>query len=111
MRTLITAVLAAACPLAAAQPLATGPADRYDGHRLVAVDLQTADDVRTMEALDADQWSHHIRPGVPTDFLVSPEQLAALDAAGLPYRVLIDDIQPPLDAENARLRGVGPARS
>ena len=111
MRTLITAVLAAACPLATAQPLATGPVDRYDGYRLVAVDLQTPEDVRTMAALDADQWSHHIRPGVPTDFLVSPEQIAALDAAGLPYRVLVDDIQLSIDAENARLRGGGQARA
>ncbi len=110
MRQLVSIALAAACSIAAAQPAAKGPATRYDGHRLVAVELGSAADVRTMEAIGADQWSHHIRPDAPTDFLVSPEQLAALDAAGLAYEVLIEDIQGSIDAENARLRGGAGAR-
>lgn len=107
MRHPITLALAAA---ATAQPLATGPVARYDGHRLVAVELRTRDDVRTMQSIGADQWSHHIVAGVPTDFLVSPGQLALLEETGLGYRVRVEDIQAMIDAENARLNG-GAARA
>lgn len=105
--TTAAASLAIAAATAAAQPLADGPATRYDGHALVAVELETQADVRLMHALGADQWSHHITDRAPTDFLVSPDQLAGLDATGLDYRVLIPDIQPLIDAESARLREGG----
>jgi hypothetical protein len=107
MRHLITLAIAIAAPVATAQPLATDSVARYDGHKLVAVELRSAADVRAVNAIGADQWSHNISAGVPTDFLVSPEQLAALDATGLVYEVRIEDIQAQIDAENTRLSASG----
>ena len=110
MRTSGIAVVFVFCSAAAAQPLATGPVARYDGSKLVAVEVHSASDVRIMEAIGADRWSEHMTPGVPTDYLVTPEQLAALGAAGLAYEVVIEDVQATIDAENARLRAGGQKR-
>ncbi|VAX37704.1 hypothetical protein MNBD_PLANCTO03-1278, partial [hydrothermal vent metagenome] len=107
MRHIVMLVIATAAAIVVAQPLATEPVTRYDGHKLVGVELHTPEAVRTMQALGADQWSHHISVGVPTDYLVSPEQLAVLDATGLVYQVRVDDMQVLIDAENARLRAGG----
>jgi len=99
--------LAVASGIAAAQPLATGPAVRVDGHKVVRVEVRSVADLRLMDAVGADQWSHSIRPGVPADFMVSPEALAALDEAGVRYAVVVEDVQALIDAENERLRGGG----
>lgn len=110
MRQIPPLMLLLSCSGAFAQPLATGPVARYDGYKLVAVDVRTRADVGTMEALGADLWSEHVLPGAPADYLVSPGQLDVLDASGLAYTVLIDDVQGSIDAENARLREGGRAR-
>ncbi|HZW09998.1 MAG TPA: M14 family zinc carboxypeptidase [Phycisphaerales bacterium] len=95
------AALGAAC---LGQPLAQGPAARYDGYKLVRVRIQSVADVRTMQALGADQWSHRLREGVPGDFMIAPDMLDDLDATGLRYEVAVEDVQAQIDAENARLR-------
>ncbi|GIK20313.1 MAG: hypothetical protein AMXMBFR77_24350 [Phycisphaerales bacterium] len=108
MRRIATAItLVLGSGIAAAQPLATGPVARIDGHKVVRLDIRGPADLRFMEAIGADQWSHGIRPGVPTDFMVSPDALAAIDQAGLRYRVVVHDVQSLIDAENERLRRGG----
>ncbi|HZW09996.1 MAG TPA: M14 family zinc carboxypeptidase [Phycisphaerales bacterium] len=94
-----------------AQPLATGPAVRYDGYKVVRVRIESVRDLQVMQALDADQWAHRIEPGVPADFMISPEVLDELDASGLGYEVVIENVQEAVDAENARLAGGGAGRA
>jgi len=107
--TVCTAALIATA--ASAQPLPQDAAAPYQGFKVVAVELDSAADVQQMQTLGADQWSHHIRPGEPTDFMVSPDQLTALDRLGLTYAVIDADIQATVDAERARLTRGGNARS
>ncbi|MCW5776229.1 MAG: hypothetical protein KIS87_07320 [Phycisphaeraceae bacterium] len=106
-RTAIGVVLVVGSGIAAAQPLATGPVERVDGFKVVRVEVRTLADLRLMDAIGADQWSHSIRPGVPADFMVSPESLNALDNAGVRYQVVVHDVQSLIDAENERLGGGG----
>ena len=102
--------LAVAAGSVRAQPEATGPVVRYDGFQVVRVELGSAGDVQALLTLGADQWSEHLEPGVPGDFMVAPEVLAQLDAMGLTYEVLIENVQVAVDAENARLAGGGATR-
>ena len=106
-KTAIGMALVVGSGVACAQPLATGPVERVDGHKVVRVEVRSVADLRLMEAVGADQWSHSIRPGVPADFMVSPEALAALDEAGMDYAVVVEDVQAIIDAENERMRGGG----
>ena len=103
----VTLWLSAAC---AGQPSTTGPVVRYDGYRVVRVEITSAGDVKTMLGMGADQWAHHIDPGVPADFMIAPDALDDLEASGLAYEVVIENVQDAVDAENARLRGGGAAR-
>jgi len=96
--------------IAGAQPLATGPVVRYDGYRVVRVQINSVRDLQVMQALGADQWSHRVEAGVPADFMIAPDVLGDLDASGLAYEVVIDNVQVAVDAENARLRGGGAGR-
>ncbi|HZW09997.1 MAG TPA: M14 family zinc carboxypeptidase [Phycisphaerales bacterium] len=89
---------------AAAQPLAVGPAARYDGHALVRVQLRAAPDLRLLEAIGADMWSHRVEAGGAGDFMIAPDRMDELDASGLDYEVLILDVQRVIDAESARIR-------
>jgi carboxypeptidase A4 len=77
-------------------------AARYDGHRVVRVTITSERDLRTMLKLSDDVWSERIGMG-PADFRLGPESMAALDASGLPYTVLVDDVQSLIDAERSRL--------
>lgn len=91
--------------LATAQPDATGPVVRYDNYKVVRVELNSTADVRTLLALGADQWSHHLEPGEPGDFMLAPDMVDDLDATGLVYEIINEDVQAAVDAENARLAG------
>ena len=95
------AILLAALALAAPVLAQEAPV-RYAGHKVVRVDIGSDRDLRTMLRIAADVWSEHIGLG-PADFRVAPESLAALEASGLRYAVLIDDVQERIDAERARL--------
>ena len=106
---LIALCLAAATGLA--QPLATGPVVRYDGYKVVRVPIETVEQLQTVLALGADQWTHEIRPGVPADFMIAPDKLDQLDATGLPYQIINEDVQRAVDAENLRLRNGGAGRA
>jgi hypothetical protein len=80
------------------------PPVRYDGHKVVRVTIAGERDLRAMTALSDDVWSEHVAAG-PVEFRVRPESMAKLAASGLPYEVLIDDVQSLIDAERARLAG------
>jgi hypothetical protein len=77
---------------------------RFDGHKVVRVDIRTPEQLQTMLRLSPDPWFCEARPG-PLDFRVPPEALPALDASGLRYTVFIDNVQALIDAERDRLRG------
>ncbi|MCA9278356.1 MAG: hypothetical protein H6815_06830 [Phycisphaeraceae bacterium] len=87
-----------------AQPLGNpgDPVVRYDGHKLVRVQVDTIRDVRTMESLSDDMWSHSIRDN-QAEYRVTPEQFVVLQESGLTFEVLIDNLQTTVDEENARI--------
>ncbi len=94
------AVLLASCGVASAQPVE--PRVRFDGHTLVEVELLDERDMQRMLAISEDHWSCSLHLG-PVAFRVSPERMDDLVASGLAFKVLMADIQPMLDAEQARL--------
>ncbi len=86
--------------------LASGPtnldSDRYDGYALIEVQVPDADSLAQLLAMGVDPWVDSVAPGaVPV--LVSPDRRAAIDASGWTVRVLVDDVQPAIDAERERL--------
>ncbi|MFN0132527.1 MAG: M14 family zinc carboxypeptidase [Phycisphaerales bacterium] len=99
----IAAILALAST-APAQPMATANAVRYDDHKLVEVQVRGVKDILALSALGADpscEW----RLGT-NEARISPdamEALTALQQSGLRFRVLVENLQLVLDAENARL--------
>ncbi|MCK6483055.1 MAG: dockerin type I domain-containing protein [Phycisphaerae bacterium] len=66
-------------------------ADEFDGHRVVRIDVRNEAELQLMRDLDADVWSHGEGIGL-VDVRVTPGQRDALDAAGLSYETLIDDV-------------------
>src|SRR5688572_7530446 len=86
--------------VAAAQPdagTAGGEVARFDGHRVVRVQIRSAADLRTALALTEDVWSHHVTDTI--DIRVSPEQYAAVVQSRLAHQVVIPDLQARIDAE------------
>ncbi len=80
---------------------------RFDNHKVIRATVRDAKDLATLEQLSPDPWSHHVGIG-EADFRVPPENLAALEASGIPYVVLIDNVQALIDAERASLLADGP---
>ncbi len=76
--------------------------DRFDGHRVVRVEVPDSRTLMTVLALTDDVWTHEAGPG-PLDVRLEPDAFAQLVALGLPHRVLIDDLQVLIDEERARL--------
>lgn len=75
---------------------------RYDGHRVVRVDLLDEKQVEFMRALDADLWTHG--EGVGTkEYRVTPAQLDRLRASGIAFEVTVDNVQALIDAERASI--------
>ncbi|MFM9995879.1 MAG: M14 family zinc carboxypeptidase [Phycisphaerales bacterium] len=103
----VVGVVIAACTAAASAQMGPTPAPpggvRYDGHKVVQVDVRTARELTTTLALTDDVWSHRVGIGGQVDVRVSPEQLAAMQQAGLRFTVMIEDVQAQIDAEAARL--------
>jgi carboxypeptidase T len=62
------------------------------------------------ESLALDIWSEHRGPRLPLDIVVTDDALPKLDAAGIPWRVLVPDIDAAAAAEAARLRSPTAAR-
>jgi carboxypeptidase A2 len=105
-RYLIAAALLGLAAHSSAQSPASAPTpavdEGYRNHKLVQVQIRSAEDLIRMETISPDCWNEHPQIG-PVDFRMPPERMAALDASGLTYRVLNEDLQVQADAEYARL--------
>lgn len=75
---------------------------RYDNYKLVRADLTSQEQLRTMLSISQDHWTESAGIG-SVDFSVSPRGMQALDASGIRYEVLIDNVQTLIDAERQRL--------
>jgi murein tripeptide amidase MpaA len=64
----------------------------YDNHALVRVLVNSDAEYALLESISPDLWSESTRGGI--DARIPPEQMAALEASGLQFRVLIPDIGP-----------------
>jgi hypothetical protein len=114
---LAAAVLAGAClfappvwaePPANAVQQAPQPA-RFDGNKVVRVTPRSTRDVRTVLALTDDIWTCNagVDPASPVvslapfDVRLTPDAFDALRESGVPFTVLIEDVQKLIDNERA----------
>jgi murein tripeptide amidase MpaA len=100
--------------LAVVLPSSTGPLQvataqdaapamvRFDGHKVVRVTATTSAQADAVAALSGDVWTHGYGPGV-FDVRIAPGDLAALDALGVTYEVLIPNLQSLMDSERAQI--------
>ncbi|MFH0980451.1 MAG: M14 family metallopeptidase [Planctomycetota bacterium] len=65
----------------------------YAGHRVVRVEINTQADLQLLKSISPDIWSEN-EGLIPLDARIPPERMADLEASGLTYRVLIDDLGP-----------------
>ncbi|MCE9620668.1 MAG: M14 family metallocarboxypeptidase [Planctomycetes bacterium] len=96
-------------PPAHGQPVAV-PADqgalemaRFDGDVVARVLIRSAPDLVLVNQLSNDMWSHGVDVGGEADFRLSQFALDTLGKVGVPYRVLIPDLQERIDDEQVRL--------
>jgi hypothetical protein len=94
--------LAAALGLASTASGASPPRVRYDGHVVVRVDPQSRSDLDMVLGIAADVWSESVGVG-PLDVMLDADGLAALDASGLDYLTVVEDVQLLVDEELDRL--------
>jgi murein tripeptide amidase MpaA len=73
-----------------------------DADSVVRVDLKSIRDVRLMESLSNDMWSHGIYGG-KAEYLVTPQQRQALARTNLTWCTVIEDVGALVRAEAARL--------
>ena len=65
----------------------------YDGHKVVQVDVQSQADLDLILSITPDPWTDY--PGIGSfPVRIPPERMADLEASGLSYKVLIDDLGP-----------------
>jgi murein tripeptide amidase MpaA len=83
---------------------AEGPVTRFDGDKVVRVQVRSAQDLMTLNSLSDDVWTESVRRGGHADIRVTPEQFAVVTQSGLKYQVLINDVQQAIDAETAEVR-------
>ena len=108
LRGLIGGGVAALClggAISHAQPLATDDTQvvRYDGYALVRSVLLAPSDLAALESAGILMLSCEPSPN-GVDLVVPPGAGRVLEAMGLESETLIDDIQPMIDAESARIR-------
>ncbi len=93
------AALAATAGPAGAQDQGEAHAQvRYDGHKVVRANIRNARELRIMETLSPDCWSHGSGIG-KVDYRIPPDALDALAQSGVEYEVLIEDVQVLIDRE------------
>lgn len=79
-------------------------ADRaYVNYKAVRVSIRTGLDLARMDKIADTMLSCHERVGGTTDYAVAPERMADLDASGLVYVVLNDNIRATIDAERGAI--------
>ncbi len=86
-----------------AQPPTAGDVVRYDHHRIVRVQLDSAEQLARMLEISDDFWGCEARIGAPLEFRVPPDRMPALDESGLRYELVHDNLQAIIDAERERL--------
>ncbi|MGH7243191.1 MAG: M14 family zinc carboxypeptidase [Phycisphaerales bacterium] len=108
------AALACALSLAAAPLHARGPADPpvraatpHAGEAVVRVSPRSPIDAALVDSVSHDRWSCTVLEGrAEADYLIHLDDLRVLDTAGVPYRIIIEDVEALLRAdEEARASG------
>lgn len=79
------------------------PRERFDDQLIIRARPQSTRELQSVLALTDDVWTHGIGVG-PIDVRLTLEARAALDATGIGYDVLIEDVQQLIDRE-ARTAG------
>ena len=83
--------------------------ERYDGHRVVRVQIQDEAQLDLALKLTNDVWSHGVGVGGTIDIRVNPVQFATLENSGLEFEVLIGDVQALADSIAPGIKaGAGP---
>lgn len=97
-----SAALALLAGVAGAEP-GSAPAEmvRFDGDVVVRVQPRSDADLRLMDQLSDDPWTCGTSSSGAMDYRVGREKLATLTALGVPFRVLVEDVQALLDADLA----------
>ena len=78
----------------------------YTGHKIVRAVPRSWEQIEEIHALGALLLSEGEGIG-RVDYVVAPEAMAGLDAIGVEYRVLNEDVQKLIDEERARLAAGG----
>jgi hypothetical protein len=81
---------------------------RYDGQKVVELEVRSGADLRVLWGLGADFWCE-VRRGT-NEVRLSAEALEPLRLSGIPHRVIVEDLQKVVEAERARLAGGGAPR-
>lgn len=79
-----------------------GVPERFDHQKVVRITPRGIADINLLERISGDRWT--CGPGGPNgeaDYRVKDSDLAAIKRAGVPYSVIIDDVQALVDAEQA----------
>lgn len=97
------AVLALACSVTALPLASAGPED-YSGQKVVRVAVSSDAELQQVLSLTDDVWTHRLRvPGL-VEFRVDKQQMFDLDLLGLPYDIMIDDLQSAVERTKIRPR-------
>lgn len=75
---------------------------RFDGDQIVRATIENHQQLRILLQLTPDVWTHGIGIG-DLDVRIPEENVAALDATGIEYDVMVPDVQVLIDAERERL--------
>jgi len=104
-------LLAAVAATSAGEPAADGPVDavRFDGDRVVRVEIDSAETLRLMLRVSPDPWSHRFAIGAAGDFRVPADRWEDFRRLGLDHEVMIEDVQAIIDAQAAARELEGPA--
>jgi murein tripeptide amidase MpaA len=78
----------------------------YGGQKVIHAYLTTPAQLQLVQSLKIDIWSDYPRVA-ELDMRVTPAQLARLQAEGIPYTVMIDDVQKLLDAQAREVHAQG----
>lgn len=98
--------LAAVVLIAFFGAIADAQSVRYDDHKLVEVAIKTPADLQKMLAISEDHWSCSVGLGI-IPFHVAPDRMDELAKSGLDHRVVNENIQTLIDAEQAAMQQRG----
>jgi len=96
----LTAAALAALLFASPGTADEGNQERFDGHTVVRTILTSRRQLERMFEISPDLWSEAPGLGGPTDWRIPPERMGDLDAADIPYQIIIHDVQALIDAQN-----------